>query len=498
MGINNLFNVAASGINASRLAIEVTSENIANVNTQGYSRQRAIFETAPTMLANGFPLGTGVKLAAVERSYDGLLQQQIVNGNSSYGKNSTMNTALQQVEPSFNEVAANGLGQSFEDFFDSWHDLSVNPQGTAERQALLARSQVLVDNFHQLNGSLNNVISNADNTLVGITNDISDKAKNIASLNFQIQTTEQLGGNANELRDQRDYLLQELGTKVGITATEQADGTVTVTLPSNAGGGGETLVSGNQYATVYTDNAGGTTLNNIFITAVGNPPPATNPAVDTNVTATIGGPNDVTKAADNSLGEIGGTLQIRDTIVGGPGGYLARLDEMANQLVTTVNAQHTAGYDLSGTAGGNFFTGTDSASITLNITDASTIAAGGPNPAPVPVDKGNNANALALADLKTDNSIAFTVNGTTTTATFGSYYNSFVSSIGTDVQSAKNATAQDVSFLKQLNTLRESKSGVSLDEELTNLVKYQRAFEASSKVINTATDMMDTLINLVR
>jgi flagellar hook-associated protein 1 FlgK len=491
MGINNLFNIAASGINAQRLAIEVTSENIANVNTSGYSRQRTIFETAPTTLANGFPLGTGVKLAAVQRSYDGLLQQQIMDGNSTYGKDSTLMSGLQQVEPSFNEVMANGLGQSFEDFFNSWHDLSVNPQGIPERQAVLARSQVLVDNFHQLNTSLNNVISSADNSLVGITNDISDKAKNIASLNYQIKITEQLGGNANELRDQRDFLLQELATKVGITATEQADGTVTVTLPLNSTGGGETLVSGNNYALVYTSVNGGTGLNDIRISSVGNPP--VQAGGDADVTDTIGGPNDATKAADNSLGEIGGTLLVRDTIVGGADGYLARLDEMANQLATTVNSQHTAGFDLAGVAGGNFFTGTDSATIALNITDADKIAAAG-----AAGGIGDNVNALAMADIKADSTIAFTVNGTTTTTTFGGYYNSFVSNIGIDVQSARNATQQDESFLKQLNTLRESNSGVSLDEELTNLVKYQRAFEASARLVNSATEMMDTLINLVR
>lgn len=476
MGINSLFNIATSGITMARVAIEVTSENIANVNTDGYSRQKTVFETSPVNNANGFPLGTGVQLATVQRNHDELLQLQLVKGNSQYGESETKQTALSQIEPFFNEVTNDGLGQAMEDFFNSWQDLSVTPQGSAERQAVLSRSQILVDTFHQLNTNLNDSLVSADRSLDGISSEITDKAKNIASLNEQILQTERLGGNANELRDQRDYLTQELAKKVGVSYAEQSDGTLTVTLP-----GGEPLVQGNLFATLSTETDAGTGLNKVMLSPLGG-----GAAVD--VTATIGGP-------ENGLGEIGGTLQVRDEIVPG---YLAKLDEMARQLVTTVNAQHSSGYGLDGTQN-DFFDAskTTSADIALNsglTTDK--IAAAGQDPTSVS-GPGDNTNALALAKLKSF-SFTFTVDGKTTSTTMSSFYNAFVSSVGIDTENAANSMAQNESFLRQLNALRESNSGVSLDEEMANLIKYQRAFEASAKVVNAATEMLDTVMGLIR
>jgi flagellar hook-associated protein 1 FlgK len=475
MGINSILNIATTGITMSRVAIEVTSENIANVNTDGYSRQTVAFKSGPTNNANGFPLGTGVQLAAVQRNHDELLQLQLVKGNSAYGESSVKEKALNQIEPFFNELTTEGLGQGVEDFFDSWQDLSTNPSGTAERQTVLSRSQILVDTFHRTNTNLSDSLNSADSSLDGIAQSITDAAKSIASLNEQILQTERLGGNANELRDQRDYLTQEMATKVGVSYSEQSDGTLTISLP-----GGETLVEGNTYGTVTTrDNASG--LNDIIFTSSGG--------VETDVTSTIGG-------ADNSLGEIGGTLQVRDEIVPG---YLARLDEMANQLVSAVNTVHSAGYGLDGTQN-NFFdpAGTTAASISISSTlTIDKIAAATQDPTSAASGPGDNRNALALAQLK-DASLTFTVDGTSTTSTVASYYNAFVSSIGIDTQNAGNATLQNNSFLKQLNALRESNSGVSLDEELTNLIKYQRAFEASARMITTASEMLDTLLGMIR
>jgi len=476
MGINSLLNIATSGVTMARVALEVTSENIANVNTPGYSKQKPIFETSPINNANGFPLGTGVQLATVQRNHDDLLQLQLVKGNSQLGESETKQTSLAQIEPFFNEVTNDGLGQTMEDFFNSWQDLSVTPQGSAERQAVLSRSQVLVDTFHQMNTNLNDSLVSADRSLDGITSEITDKAKSIASLNEQILQTERLGGNANELRDQRDYLTQELAKKVGVSYSEQSDGTLTVNLP-----GGEPLVQGNKYATLSTEADAGTGLNKVMLTPVGG-------GAATDITATVGG-------TDNSLGEIGGTLQVRDEIVPG---YLAKLDEMARQLVTSVNAQHSSGYGLDGTQN-DFFdpTKTTSADITLNPSlTANKIAAAGQDPINVS-GPGDNTGALALAQLKSK-SLSFTVDGKTTNATMSSFYNAFVSSVGIDAENASNSTAQSGSFLRQLNALRESNSGVSLDEEMANLIKYQRAFEASAKVINTASEMLDTVMGLIR
>lgn len=476
MGINSILNIATSGVTQAQVAIEVTSENIANINTDGYSRQRVVFETAPVINSNGFPLGTGVKIAEVQRNHDELLQLQIVNGNSDYGESKFVQTALEQIEPSFNELSNDGLGAAMDNFFNSWQDLSITPQGTAERQAVLTRAQIMVDAFHQAASSLQDSITNADTSLEGITAEISDKARNIASLNTQILQTERLGGNANELRDQRDYLTQELGKLVGVEYTEESDGSLTVRLA-----GGQTLVQGSSYGTVSTRDNAATGLNDIVFTPGGG-------GASVDVTASIGGP-------DNSLGEIGGALQVRDEIVPG---YRERLDELANQLVSAVNTQHVSGYGLDGTRN-DFFDSAGTTGATISLNSALTlnkVAAAGQNPLTTS-GPGDNTNALSLGSLK-NSALTFTAGGSSSRSTVGNYYNALVSSIGVDAENAANTTSQSDSFLKQLNALRESNSGVSLDEELTNLMKYQRAYQASAKVINTVNEMLDTVMGLIR
>jgi flagellar hook-associated protein 1 len=486
MGITNLFDVASSGITAQRLAIEVAGENIANVNTEGYSRQQVVLTNKSVITSNGFPLGTGVQVQTVQRSYDAMLQLQIQNGNSNYQQSLARQTALDQIQPSFNELAGDGLGTALTNYFDSWQDLSTNPQGTAERQALMATTQVLTDTFHQMSQSLSGIATTADNKLVGLTADVSTYARNLAQVNTEILATSATGGNPNELFDQRDLLIQKISEKAGITASLKSDGTAVVSLM-----GTQSLVDGTKYATLYTASNGGTPpKNDILVTAIGNPPPAQVPASDTKVTGSIGGTN-------NSLGEIGGTLLVRDTIVPG---YLSKLDEMASNLVTSVNTQHALGYGIDGppsTNGHDFFDAASTTAATIKLDTNLTlvrISAGLPTGSdPAPTSSGNNGNAVQLASLK-NVAQAFTSGS----ATFASYYNTLVSTVGIDTQAAQNTTTQGAAFLKQLNNLRQSNSGVSLDEELTNLTKYQQAFQGSAKVLNAATEMMDIVLGMLR
>lgn len=481
MGIGTLFDIASSGVTAQRLAIEVTGENIANVNTEGYSRQQVIMETKPVTTANGFPLGTGVQIGAVQRTYDNMLQLQMVNGNSSYQENLAKQTALEQIQPSFNEVTSDGLGKALTNFFGAWQDLTTNASGSAERQALITRSQILVDSFHQMDFTLSNVASTADSNLVGITAEATDNARNLALVNTQILATGSVGGNANELLDQRDLLLRKLSQQVAITSTINADGTASVALA-----GGAQMVSSTRYATLYTNATGAPAANDIMLSGLGNPPPANVPATDTLV-ATVGGGATVG-------GKLGGTMQVRDGIVPD---YLARLNEMANQLVTRVNTLHTTGYALDGTTGNDFFNpaGLTAGSIALDgALTGSKVAAALPVPTdPIPTSSGNNLNALQFVALG-NQSVPFT----TGNASFVNNYNSLVSQVGVDTEGTQNVASQGASFLKQLSALRSSNSEVSLDEELTNLTKYQRAFQGSAKVISAATDMLDTVLGMVR
>jgi len=366
MSISALFNSASSSLAAQRVALDVTAENISNVNTEGYSRQRVVMETAPTTTHNGFPLGSGVKVAVVQRIFDSVLNKQINDGTTLQGNNDTKLQTLQQIEPYLNELTGNSIGDAMQGLSDSWQSLSLNPSGLSERQTVLGKAQVLVDTFHQVRDGIVNAQTFADLSLTAVASDITSKAREIADLNMQIRTTELASGNANEIRDRRDLLLQQLSKQAGISYDEQSDGMMNVKLP-----GGETLVSGNTYATVYTNAVGpGVTTNEIRITAAGAPPSAANPAADTNVTASIGG-------TGNSKGEIGGLLYMRDTSLPA---YLGKLDELAYNLSYQVNTQHAAGWNLNNNTNIAFFSPATAAAPTAGCGPAATDGRWRPRP----------------------------------------------------------------------------------------------------------------------
>ena len=462
MGLSTVMEIGKNGLNIYSVASEVTGENIANVNTPGYSRQRVLLESAPPTTSNGFPLGTGVKISVVERYYDGLLQKQLVNAQTSQGYDTTKSSVLQQIEPTFNEISNDGLGAAITNFFGAWQDLTLNPVGAAERQAVLSRTQILTDNFNAVSTTLKNAVTTQNDSLVPLTESINATLKNIALLNGQIKTTSIVSGNANETRDQRDQLIRDLAGQIGISTSENSDGTTDVFYAD----GGASLVTGMAAGSFSLVTNAGSGL------------------YDTNVTsAGVATASSVSPAT----GQLGATIALRDTIIPG---YLAKVDALAGTIATEVNTQHKLGFDPAGIAGADFFTGTTAETISLNnidINGTSKIAASGGATL-----QGDNSNALLLAQLQGKKVLSGN------NATFGSYFNGLVSAIGLDVQSAKNVETQDIAFTKQLTTLRESNSGVSLDEELTNLIKYQRSYQASAKLISTATEMMDTVIGLIR
>lgn len=453
-----------SGLNAYQIATEVTGENIANVNTPGYSRQRVNLETAPQSTVNGFSMGTGVNVASVTRYYDSLLQQQMVTAQTTLGYDTTKSNVLQQVQPTFNEVSNDGLGAAITSFFGAWQDLSVNPTGTTERQSVITQANILMDNFHAMSQTLSNTVTTENSALVSTTNSINSTLQNIAQLNGQIRTTQVVSGNANELKDQRDQLIQDLSKQIGITYTENSDGTTDIKFAD----GGGALVTGSQ--------AGSFSLTTNAATGL----------YDVNLTAAGGGAAALVTPTKGTLGAI---LALRDTIIPG---YQNQLDTLAKSIADSVNGVQSTGFSPTGGTGQNFFTPlatvTGAAAglqLAAGLTTA-TIAASGSA-----TISGDNTNALKLAALQ--NSTA-TMAGTT----FNGYYDDMVSQVGLDVKSSKNTVTQDEAFSNQLSTLRDSNSGVSLDEELTSLVQYQRSYQASSKLITTATDMMDTVLGLIR
>jgi len=474
MSISPLMDIGASALNAQQLALDVTSGNITNASTPGYSKETALLSSSAPTTAYGLSVGSGVRVTTVQRSYDSFLQGQIVSENSTSGQATTTNSTLQLVQSNFTDLTSSGLGTSLQGFFSAWQDLAANPQGSAERQEVLATGQSLADQFNQMSSSLTGVQDSLNQSLTGITSNVNNQLSQVATLNGQILAVTAGGGQANTLSDQRDLLIQQLAQNVGITSAQQSDGSISVSLSS-----GQALVTGVSAASLSLQaNAANSGYYDVMLT-----PPGGGAAVT--ATSFIGGPG-------NGQGNMGATLQLRDTTVKG---YLSSLDELASTVVAQVNTAQAAGYGLTGSTGVNFFNApatVTAANISVSITSASDLAAADVDP--TTGGTGNNINATAVANLYNKTNPMPIAGGAMTMA---NAYSALVGKVGTDVQTAGQNQSQADSMTSQLSNLRDSVSGVSLNEELSNLSQQQQAFQAAAKLITTGTQMLDTLMAMI-
>ena len=451
-----LLSIGAGALLSQQRAISVTGNNIANVNTPGYSRQRLNMETNLPVDSPVGLVGFGVQTTTVERVYDRFLGVQVNNESANLGRWEAQKGSLERVEVVFDESGGYGLNQALSDFWNSWQDLSMNPSGTVERSVVAAKSQALADTIRQKYADLEQSQADIDAAVRSGIEDINRLTAEIADLNRKIASTES-GGTvmANDYRDRRDLALKQLSEIIGINSFEDSDGQVVVSV-----GSGRTLVeSGNNYALTPTDPPG-----HVGIEWPGTALPIT---------------------SEISSGKMAGWLQTRDTKIAG---YMSSLDDLAQTLSTEVNAQHAAGYGLIGSHGDDLFSGSGAVDMAVNsviLNDYNRIAAASAAGA-VP---GDARNAAAIAALRTD----LTMNG----GTFDDAANDLVSQVGHDVQEAKTYQSHQADMLAYLDNYRESISGVNLDEEMVNLVKYQAAYNAAAKMITMGDDMLSTLMNMI-
>lgn len=460
--IYGILHVGKQALLTHQEALNVTAHNIANVNTPGYSRQRVVLETTTPITTGAGQVGSGVTVSRTERIYDRYLNNQINNENETLGRWEAEKGGVERVEVVFNEALGYGLNQSMSEFWNGWQDLANNPSGHTERQILLGAGETLAYNFQQTYNDLAAIRTELDNNISQAVSQVNVKADQIADLNQKIVQIESKGDNANDYRDKRDLALKELSLMIDITASEEDNGSVTVTL-----GDGNKLVEGSTAPDLSTmTNASG------FRDVVW----ASAPAVSIN--------------SDISGGKLKGWLEVRDVTIPE---YTSNLTDLANGIRDKVNALHDAGFDLSGAPAGNFFVGdgileddTFAVDSTI-IADVNTIAASRTDTgAP-----GDNSNAIAIANLQN----TLTMSGST--ATFDDYYNSIVSSTGYAVQQATFSYNHQDSLVNYLENYRESISGVSLDEEMINMLQFESAYAAAAKLISKIDEMLQILMGMI-
>ncbi len=464
--IPGLLSIGSNALMVQQKGIYVTGNNIANVNTPGYSRQRLNMSTDVPVNTGSGPLGSGVTANEIERVYDRFLGVQINNETQSLGQWEARKDSLERVEMIFNESGGYGLNHVMSEFWNAWQDLTNNPSGSVERTVLLAKSEMLTATLSKNYEDLQNIQQDIDANLEGAVHEINRLSENTVDLNQKIIQMESGGHAANDYRDQRDLVLKKLSKLIDIDSYEDNTGAVTVSV-----GSGQVLVEGTRSYKLSTQ-----------VDATGHQ----------DITWMDSSGNAVIITNDISKGKLKGWLDARDIDVDNS---LNKLDTLAQDLMTEVNTLHAAGYGLDGSTGNDFFTGAATAAgIQVNplISNDINLIAAADSFNLVPGDKpGDNGNAIAIANLQKAKTMS------ANTATFGAYYGSMVSDVGLAVQQATSYYDHQSQMVLQVENHRESVSGVSIDEETVNLIKFQNAYQAAAKLINTADEMMETVLNMI-
>lgn len=450
--------IGRKSLYAQQFGLQVSGNNIANVNTEGYTRQKVVMAPSYTVATAAGQMGTGVDVLRIEAVRDQFIESRIANVLQKQSKEETVYDKLSQIEAAF-DVGDQGIQQSITDYFNSWSALSTDPESTSLRNSLISSAQNMVSNIQSSYGQLEDTRQNINKNVLDAVNQINSIADNIAEINGQISLTDNTGSSSSSLMDERTRLLDQLSQLVDINSYQTEDGSFTVQIA-----GGNNLITAGMVQHLTTTAA----------------PPAGMIQINS-------GPHNITTAIKG--GKLAGLIEVRDHAIPD---YESRLDTLASTLISQINTVHAAGTNLQTPPGTgiNFFTPT--AAITgaaRNMAVNPAILADVKNIAAAQsINPGDNRNALAIADLANQKILSGK------TETFTEYYASLQFAIGNDTKTAQLAAETQTGLMTQLQNQRDSASAVSLDDEAINMLKYQRAYQAAAKFISVIDQLTAQLL----
>ena len=571
------FNTARTGLTAHQSAINVTSHNIANSSTVGYSRQRVKIITARPISIGGEAgqVGTGAQIAAIERVRDSFLDYQVRVETSELGKYSAKSEYLSQVESIFNEPSDTGISTSLSEFFDAFQELSKQSTSSSTRAVVAQKSKALCDILNNTYTKLEKLQQDSKDEIKSSVKAINSLLEQLTTINDQIRIASISGDNPNDLMDSRDVILDELSAKFGIDIDKKQFNGNDVTGSDLVGVGLNPLVNsspngevtrlgyvtnveidaaGNGKVTYYINGDTSSDANKVEINIGQITEKEADEIRKSGIILTDGegkaltpdgkNLNGTTKAYGGvatgggiiifspSKGEVAGNIEIQDSIQN----YMNQLDNLAKGLAYSVNAIHSGSLDSNlditqGTV--DFFvnsadnsneTGISAKNISINLDilkDPSLIN----TKTNADSGEGDGARALAIAKLQgtliainkvnvpnangnimtrrefldgklsadglsIENDVA---NGTKVE----SYFQDLIDKLGVEAQYANRIVANEEELLISLDLNRLSVSGVSLDEEMTNLIQFQKAYSANAKTITTVSEMLDVILGLI-
>lgn len=461
MGVNfSPFEIGRRALRASQLGLAVAGQNIANVNTPGYTRQSIMLSASPGVgVGRNNLIGAGVTIDGVRQFRDRFVDSRLQTETAIAGRFTAQRDALAPVDALFNESEGGGISAAMQGFFGSFTALEASPNSTALRNDVIAKAGTFVNTLAATRARLTGIRRDTDGEVRDCVTQVNTLTAQVADLNVHIATAEHSGSSASALRDQRDALVQQVAELSGARAIEDQDGMVRLTLSD-----GQALVSGSHATELQVQDTPPDGLATILL----NGQPAA--------------------IAD------GGLRGLQDAVAGIVG-QIGSLDDLAASIASRVNTLHSSGTDSSGNAGGNFFEIPVSGPITaanLSVTaaikmDSRLIVA---SPLAPPSSFGTVAGALG--GLLTDPAST----AGTKTGSFSSIYGSIVSGVGRDMRGAEDALATQQVILAQATAQRDSVSGVSLDEEAINLLQFQRSYEAAARFLKIADELTQTILSL--
>jgi len=453
-GLYGSLSVALSALRASQQSLETSANNVANANTPGFTRQRPVLVPGDPVVLGRLSFGTGVVVEKLQSLRDPILELRLNQESQSQGKLDSVLSALQQIQVNFSGTDS-GIGDAISKFFDSLQQLSTDASNPSLRQGVLTAAGNLASAFNITAKNLQNQRSNLDLNVVETVGEINTLTAQIAGVNQQIADLENVHQDASAFVDKRTTLIRQLSNLIDVSVIQTEHG-ITLTTAS-----GTPLVAEMRSFPLSTlIGSGGT--HGVF-----------------------SGTADISSSI--ASGKLGGLLAARDQTIPS---LQNNLDQLATGLATALNTAHRAGFDLNGNPGGDLFvpppTGGAGAAgaLSLAITDPSQVAASSDG------TPGSNGN-LAVLSAVHDQAVA----GGQTPLDF---YSNIVFQVGSDTaNTSADLDASDL-ILQQLEDQRSSISGVSLDEEAANMVRYQTAYQAAARVVTTINQMLDDVVNLGR
>ena len=469
LGLFGTLNMGARSLQTQQQGVEVAGHNLANVNNPAYARQRIQIQSSQTVPDAIGPQGTGAENVAIQQVRNVLVDRQLFGEISVTGLLESEQQAYQYAQANLGQRidrsasgaesvgGQNGIAEYLNGMFASWQSLSTNPTSSAERQVLLLKAQSLTTQFNQVDQRLTNLRGDLNKAVQNDTTRVNTLLAQIAELNEKIINTENGSpGFANDLRDTRIERIESLAKLVDVQTIELNNGSVNISIDGNLVVDDQNVLDTVEW---YDDGTGrlftrlqtsGTNLN-------------------------LAG------------GTIAGAITARD---GGVQSLQAGLNDLAALVITEVNRLHQGGFSQTGSTGETFFTGTTAADIRVNnvlLNDPSLVQASGDATA-----VGNNTVALQIAQLASKR------HATLSGQTFGQNYGQIVAGLGQNLNVVNDSLSNQKIVETMIRRQRDSISGVSLDEEMTDLLRFQRAYQASAKLISTVDEMLEIVMSLKR